>query len=168
MRRGPSLERRRGVALTGSGARGVASGDVPGAALEEDRVPPYAVPLRDPLPAPDDAEADPLVECEAGRVLGEDARLDRPQPVGVRARDEGFQERAADASPAAVAGDVDRVLDDPGVTRPSEVGESAAQPTTRPSSTATRRWPGSLPASKSFQDGVSVSNVASPVSMPAA
>src|SRR5262249_1347515 len=80
------------------------------APLEKERVAPHAVDLRDALPTADDAEADPLVESEAGEVLGEDARLDRPDPAPVGAVDEGLHQRSTDPAPAGCGRDVDAVL----------------------------------------------------------
>src|SRR5262245_47963884 len=56
------------------------SGNERRAPLEKQRVAPYAVELRDPLAASDDAEADAFVQPQARDVLREDARLDRPDP----------------------------------------------------------------------------------------
>jgi 23S rRNA (cytidine2498-2'-O)-methyltransferase len=49
------------------------------APLEDQGVAPLAVEPADPLPSPHDPKAAPLVESDAGGVLGEDPGLDRPQ-----------------------------------------------------------------------------------------
>ena len=90
--------------------------------LEKNRVSPDAVELGDSLAATDDAEAEALVKREARGVLGEHARLDRPDPVLGRARDEVLHERSADSAPACVLRDIDRMLDDTGVAGPRGSG----------------------------------------------
>ena len=64
----------------------------------------------EPFPEPDDAEARPRVQGQAGRVLGMDARLDGPDAGGLG----GLDERGQQSSPYAAAGgvgvDVDGVL----------------------------------------------------------
>ena len=78
-----------GTTPASSSAAGTAEPAVYGEAqLEQDRVVPGAVPLRDALAAADDAEAERLVEPEARVVLRDDRRLDRPDPVAGRVRDE--------------------------------------------------------------------------------
>ena len=72
------------------------------AELEQDDVAPDAVQLPDPLPDADLAEAERAVEAEARAVVGEDARLERPEPAGPRAVDQRLQQRPANAAaPAA-------------------------------------------------------------------
>ena len=71
---------------------------------------PFSCPM--PLAAADDAEPGTLVQAEARLVLGEDARLDRPDAGGLGRRDERIEQGATDAAPARLGGDVDAVLDD--------------------------------------------------------
>ena len=85
----------------------------PGAPLEQGRVAPHAVELRDPVADTDDAEAAAQVECEARAVLGEDRRLERPDPLDLRPRDELLQQRSAHAVALPVRRNVDAVLDGP-------------------------------------------------------
>src|SRR5437763_1281674 len=89
------------------------------APLQEHGVPPDAVPLRDSVARPDDAEAAARVQGETGPVLGEDRRLDRPDPAPLRLLDQRRQERAADPEATRRAGDVDAVLGDAAVAGPS-------------------------------------------------
>ena len=91
--------------------------------LEEQRVLPAPVALGDPLAPADGPESHRGVECEARLVRGQDRRLDRPDPVLGRDRDEALQQRATDAAAAGLRGDVDGVLDDAAVAAP------AARPT---------------------------------------
>ena len=76
---------------------------------------------------------------------------------------------AADPVPAGVGGHVD-VFTTPARHRRggSEQGETATQPTTRPSSEATNRWSARCEESQLSQVGTSVSKVAFPVAIPSA
>src|SRR5262249_43365793 len=86
--------------------------------LEYDDVPPGPVQLPEPLLRADDAEPALLVEREARLVLGEDACLDRPDPVLLGALEQPLQKRAPDAAALPLVLDVDAVLDDPAVAGP--------------------------------------------------
>ena len=57
------------------------------------------------------------MERKARGVLREHARLDRPDPAGLGARDQGLHERATDSATARALRDVDGALGDPGVAR---------------------------------------------------
>ena len=61
------------------------------------------------------AEPSGPVEREAAGVLGEDARLDGPDPGVLGRGDERVEEQAADATALGVGVDVDGVFDDAGV-----------------------------------------------------
>ena len=106
--------------------------------LQEQRVAPDAVELGDPLAPPDDPEPRALVQREAGRVLGEDARLDRPDPYVRRRLHEGPHQRRADAAPTRTRGDVDAVLGDTRIAGPA-ARPVRARPTRRRSDPARRR-----------------------------
>jgi len=67
--------------------------------------------VSDTLAVTNSTEARPVVESEAGGVLGEDARLHRPYPGPVDGLEEGVKECGADAVPASMVRDIDRVLD---------------------------------------------------------
>ena len=69
--------------LAGNGLYGRA------AALDHDDIAPAAAMLADAFPGPDDAEPGRLVQGQAGRVFGEDAGLDGPDPGGLGRSDQG-------------------------------------------------------------------------------
>ena len=91
--------------------------DRPAAPLEQERVAPDAVELGDPVANADYAEAAAQMEREACAVLGEDRRLDRPDAVALRSRDELVEQRPRDAAALPVRCDVDAVLRHARVTR---------------------------------------------------
>lgn len=86
------------------------------APLDEDRVAPLSSPgavghESDAFPVSHAAEAGAVVEGEAGGVLGEDAGLHGPDAGAVGGLEEGVEECGADAVPASLVRDIDRVLD---------------------------------------------------------
>lgn len=91
------------------------SADDGAAAFEEQGVSPDAVELSDALTSADDSESNSFVQNEAGGVLGEDARLEGPDPSRLRCRDQRVEQGAADASVPVVGVDVDAVLGDASV-----------------------------------------------------
>ena len=97
------------TAASGSGARDAA------AAFEEGDVAPVAVVAADLLPGADDAESSLLVEPQACLILGEDGRLDGPDPVGFGGTDQGIEQRGTNAAATCAGMDVDGVLDDTAV-----------------------------------------------------
>src|SRR5215467_14725887 len=71
--------------------------------FHDDAVPPLPLELAVPLIRADDPEAAPLVKGQAGRVLGEDARHDLPEPalrVGAAQRLQGFPSSSCSTGPA--------------------------------------------------------------------
>ena len=94
----------------------------------------------DPLLDADAAEADALVEGQAGLVLDEDPRQQRPVPGRLRRRDQGLQQSAPDA-PAAPR--VRRRTRSPRRRRrrpaATSAGDNAVQPTTVPVADLARR-----------------------------
>ena len=74
-------------------------------------IPNLAAELRYALAAADDTESGCGMKGDGGRVLLEDGRLDRPDPVRRCLLDECGEERAPDTLPAPGLRDVDRVLD---------------------------------------------------------
>ncbi len=84
--------------------------------FEQDDVAPATVcVLAHPLLDADPPEADPLVERQAGGVLGDDAREQGPVAGRLRGRDERLEQRPADAAAARVGRDVDALPGDAGV-----------------------------------------------------
>ncbi len=79
------------------------------------RCAPRLTELAQALARADDAEAAPLVQRDAGLVLGEDARLERPDPGALGRFDQCPQEASADALAASVLGHVDHLLRDAAV-----------------------------------------------------
>src|SRR5690606_9918787 len=77
--------------------------DYSAAPLEQERVAPAPAHAPDPLAAAHLTESMPAMQGEGGGILGEDARLERPEAGGLRAVDERAQEPAAHA-PAAGRG----------------------------------------------------------------
>ena len=104
---------------------------------EKDEVEP-ATPLEADLGQPRALdEAEPLVQAPRALVLrvhAGDHRVDAARP---RALDERLDQRRADALPAAVRADVDRVLDGEAVSRPAAEVAEAAEPAMPASSRAT-------------------------------
>lgn len=108
----------------------------------------------------------PVVKGEAGDVLGEDARLDRPVPGAVRRTTEVIQQGCTDALPPGDGVHVDQMLDDTARTSRLEVGLAAIQPTTASPTVATNRRSETLPSSKCCPSGGSDAKVAWPVAIP--
>src|SRR5207245_2297437 len=80
--------------LTPPGRRTGRSGrpDAGAAALEQDDVAPDATVLTEALPPSDLPESAAAVQRQARDVFREDAGLEGPDPLGLRGRDEHFQE----------------------------------------------------------------------------
>ncbi len=74
--------------------------------------------LAESLPHAHTAEATALVQGQAGCVLGEDTRLNRPDSEGVGFQEEGFEEPPAHTLPLMWAVDVDAHLDNARVCAP--------------------------------------------------
>ena len=72
----------------------------------------------EPLPDAHHPEPGPLVQAQAGGVLGEDPGLDGPDPGRLGGADQGAEQGAPDPAPAGRGGDVHRVLDHPLVDAP--------------------------------------------------
>ena len=116
-----------------------------------------------PLAHADDAEADAAVQLQRRLVLGEDRRLDRPDPGVLALRDQLVPSaRGRRPRPWCVARDVDARLGDAAV-RPARRDRRRAPPSRRPrsSSSATTRI-GRCAASHASHGGTSVSKVAMP------
>src|SRR4051794_34786758 len=106
------------VRVDARGALGAARSGSDGRApsLEQDDVAPAAIGIAaDPFLDADPAEPDPLVEREARGVLRLDAGDQRPDTGGLRRRDQGPEQRAADAPPARGRVDIDALPHDPGI-----------------------------------------------------
>ena len=101
-----------------SGARGrtlepIWDADRGASALEQDDVAPSAGGvLPHAVLDADRAKPDTLVEREAGRVVGEDARKQRPDAGRFRCRDEGLEQLSADTLAASLGRDVDALPGD--------------------------------------------------------
>src|SRR5439155_24739233 len=99
------------LSVTTTGRRSVGA-HARAAALQQDHVAPAAVVPAEPLPDTDHPEPGPLVQAQAGGVLGEDPGLDGPDPGRLGGADQGAEQRGADPAPAGRRGDVHGVLDD--------------------------------------------------------
>src|SRR4051812_1640536 len=86
--------------------------------LEEDRVAPDAVELRNAGPHGEGAVAGGVVQRDGGTVFREDRGLQGPQPAGVGLVDLAVEQGLADTSSAGALGDVDAGLGDPRVDLP--------------------------------------------------
>jgi len=87
-------------------------------------------------------EVPPLVEGQAGRVVGHDPGLESPDARGLRPGHERRHERVPTPRPRAFAADVDAQLGHARVRRPARSsGSKAAQPTTAPLVLVARHQP---------------------------
>ena len=77
------------------------------AALDQDDIAPAPMMLADAFPYPDDTEPGGPVQGEAGGVLGEDARLDGPDPGRLGGGDQSVQQPAPGALAAGTRVDID-------------------------------------------------------------
>src|SRR6185436_10693861 len=94
-------------------------------ALHQDDVAPRLTKLAKPFARADDAEAAALVQRDAGLVLGEDARLERPDSRALGRFDQCPQEASADALAARTLGHVDHLLRDAAVDVAARVGNES-------------------------------------------
>src|SRR5690349_7671313 len=92
-----------------------------GVTLQEDDVAPHAVALAEALVSTDDAEAQRLVQREAGDVLRKDSGEKRPVAVGLRARDQLAEQRSTDALAARGCGDVHALFCDAAIAAPVRI-----------------------------------------------
>ena len=117
---------------------------------------------------PDGLEAGSLVQADTALVLGEHARLNRPDAGGFGGGDQRFEQAPADALAAGALGDVDTVLDHSLVaaaTGDGADGGPADDLAVPKRDEAMLGEMGRVPAS---QAGTSVSKVAFLVAMPSA
>src|SRR5215472_80252 len=80
------------------------------APFEQHGISPAVAQLADAFAASDFAKATGFVEANAGFVLRENTRLQRPEAVVLRLPDQFFEQRPAHAQPSRLLGDVDRDL----------------------------------------------------------
>ena len=114
-----------------------------------------------------DLRTDAPVQCDAGLVLREDARLDRPDPRGLGGGDERLEQRTADSAAASLVGDIHAVLDDPAVARSGRRrGRRDPADDAPRCRRATNRCSGGARCPSAPSVGTSVSNVALPVGDP--
>ena len=140
------------------------------ASLDQDDVPPRPAHPPDPLARPDDAKARPRVQSQARRVLREQAGLQRPDACRLGGRDVRGEQASAHAAARGGGVDIHGVLDDARSRRPGRGAAAGDPPDDRAGrgSAATSRCAARWSRSKSGHDGVAVSNVAMPPSIPAA
>src|SRR5207249_39945 len=89
--------------------------------FHDHHVAPLAVELAVAAVGADDAEADALVQADAGCVLAENPRTEFPEAAALVFLDQRFERRAAGAEPARRALDIDRMLGDAGVGPPRAI-----------------------------------------------
>jgi hypothetical protein len=94
----------------------------PAPPLHQHHVAPAAEVASDPLARTEHAEATGLVQRKAGRVLGEDPGLERPQAGLLRGAAHGLEQSATDAAPARGRGHVHAHLGDTCVDRAARDG----------------------------------------------